>query len=626
MLDGARNALLGYLYQLLGTAAISIQEVSPGADAFAQLIASVGQGELISEEFGQDAVVHPAAKLNQGMTAIQFKHSATSERPIRSGELIDILSAFDQSRRETKLRGDTISHYVLVTNRRLDSTAQSIFDCGTSAKAHQSLTLRPKRGKYSAANLKLLKPYEGDPGLAAAAWHRIIQSLGVYTGMTFEASVTRLRSFAAKYGVLDHEWELRLNSIVGAFIQETSDGQHIAVTCEWLKKHMIGDSNAANLRFACPFQPHISIICRDLLDSRIKDQHRVPPEFYLDREVQQEIRLQLEQYPVVFVAGGGGRGKSLTVANYLRSVADRQLVWSEGAATASESELVTALTLARLPGGLGSVDRFLRDIRVRLNVANKPQRPLWTIDLDGVDEAPDRVSQLRNLIRVCWAQGRRDASPASVLVSCRSETGSRAKENLISKWLDTPDPRLVDGVGFVELDNFVGDELVHAASLLNGAPEQRIILAASLEAAPQRPPTVSTEILQSLRHPVVWGEYASLDPARRNGILDHEQVQLDHLAEQLHERFLRRCRDRKFWRDGLMLECTLPEVARVVTGAPPYSSESWDQACQLCLDRTEARYLYDESLSYGIIERDSGPTWRWRHQFLLEYLRRRHAR
>src|SRR5438874_1298541 len=35
MVDGARNALLGYLYQLLGTAAVSIREVASAADAWA---------------------------------------------------------------------------------------------------------------------------------------------------------------------------------------------------------------------------------------------------------------------------------------------------------------------------------------------------------------------------------------------------------------------------------------------------------------------------------------------------------------------------------------------------------------------------------------------------------------
>ena len=69
-----------------------------------------------------------------------------------------------------------------------------------------------------------------------------------------------------------------------------------------------------------------------------------------------------------------------------------------------------------------------------------------------------------------------------------------------------------------------------------------------------------------------------------------------------------------------MLELALPAVARALTGTPPYRLESWDQACELHLDRTEARELYSEGLSYGIIERDAGRAWRWGHPFLADYL------
>jgi hypothetical protein len=69
-----------------------------------------------------------------------------------------------------------------------------------------------------------------------------------------------------------------------------------------------------------------------------------------------------------------------------------------------------------------------------------------------------------------------------------------------------------------------------------------------------------------------------------------------------------------------MLERALPEVARATAGPPPYPPADWDQACDSCLDRAEARDLYSESLSYGIIERDAGPAWRWGHLFLLDYL------
>ena len=159
MVDGARNALLGYLYQLLGTAAVSVREVDHGSDAWAQLIARVGQGDLVSEEFGQDAIIHPAASPNRGVTAIQFKHSATVGSMIERDELIDILVAFDRSRREAESGGVVIEHYALVTNRQLDPKAQEIVDHSANPSPHLSLTLvKAKKGKPVATNMRRLEP------------------------------------------------------------------------------------------------------------------------------------------------------------------------------------------------------------------------------------------------------------------------------------------------------------------------------------------------------------------------------------------------------------------------------------------------------------------------------------
>jgi hypothetical protein len=624
MVDGARNALLGYLYQLLGTASVRVREVTSAADAWALVIARFGQGSPVSEEFGQDATVHPPATPNHGVTAIQFKYSATPGSLIDRDELIDILVALDRSREEAASAGVTIEHYALVTNRQLDPRAQEIVDHAASPTPHRSLVVTMTRnGAPVAANVKRVEPHQGDPDRAAAAWHAIVRALTVFPCETFEADLHRLRQFAARYGVLDREWEACLNSLVGALVRETAQGHTVEVTREWLKEHLVGDRNAATLQFGCSFEPHISTSCCNQLDQRIKQQHRIHPDHYLERDIQQVLRSQLEQCPVVFVAGGGGRGKSLAVVNYLRSVADRQLVWSEGATTASEGGLVDVITAIRLPSHQrGGVDRSLGDICARLATANGSRRPLWTIDLDGVDEAPEQFSQIRKVINLCWARGSTAASPASVVVTCRLDTGSRTREGLISQWLDTPEPDLAPGVGYIELNDFVGDELVDAARLLNGEPEQRIIQTASLggPGSHQHPPPVAEDILKSLRHPVVWGGYASLTEAERSGVLNRERPQLHRLAEQLHARFLRRCKTRKRWRDYRMLERALPHVARATDGHPPYTHDTWDRGCAPCLDWPEARDLYNESLSYGIIERDAARSWRWGHPFLVDYL------
>jgi hypothetical protein len=69
-----------------------------------------------------------------------------------------------------------------------------------------------------------------------------------------------------------------------------------------------------------------------------------------------------------------------------------------------------------------------------------------------------------------------------------------------------------------------------------------------------------------------------------------------------------------------MLERALPAIAQASSDRRAYVPEAWDGACEMYLDRTEARNLYTESLSYGIVERDAGRSWRWGHPFLVAYL------
>jgi hypothetical protein len=211
------------------------------------------------------------------------------------------------------------------------------------------------------------------------------------------------------------------------------------------------------------------------------------------------------------------------------------------------------------------------------------------------------------------------------VVTCRASTGTRTRENLIADWLGVADTDLAQNVGFVSLGPFLDHELLDAARLINGRPERRIARtltpphsgAASGQVAHTTP--VPNDILRTLRHPVVWGSYASLQEPERDGVLDQDPVHLGSLARRLLTRFLGRCYLRKGWSDDLMVQRALPQLARAVTG-PPLSFDSWTRGCAPCLGRSEAQNLYHECLSYGIIERDAGSGWRWCHQFLVAHL------
>lgn len=631
MLDGARYALLGYLFQLLGTAAVRVREVVTRNDAWADLVARVGDGEVRCEEFGQDAVVRPLGLPASGATAIQFKYSATAGNLISTRELIEILSTFDRSRREGAACGVTISHYALISNRTLEADAQKLVDdARSSADPPRGLRLQTTRkGRPIVKNVSLLAAYSGNVDEAAKAWQAVIRALEIPPGATFAGDLARLRHFAARYGVLEREWDARLNALVGALVTETASGNHVEVTHEWLKGQLAGDRKAANLQFGSKYLPHISVLCHARLNEQAPVRHRISLEFFVPRDALQVIRDQIRLNPVVFVYGDGGCGKSLAVEEYLRSICDRQLVWSELALNATETGIVDAINRVRSPSSsTGLRDRLFLDVRGRLAIANPTMHPLMTIDLDGIDEAPDRRAEIHHLINLCWAGGRYEESPASLIVTCRSPAaGAFAREQLVSDWIGTPEPDLVLGVGFVHIEEFVDQELRQAAELLNGRPERRIFDALDAHQTGGRPSRfpdskpIPADILNALKHPVVWGGYASLSEENaRDGVLDGTFSNLAVLAQQLLRRFFIRCCSRKRWSDSDKLDKALCAAARIFNGPPPYAFEKWERGCAEFLSPTEARMLYSESLSYGLVRREAGTAWRWGHRFVVDYL------
>jgi hypothetical protein len=634
MVEGARNALLGYLYQLLCTASVRVRNVEDGDSAWALLLARLGEGVIRSEEFGQDVTIRSLELPTEGIVAIQLKHSAETGKVINQSELIDILFTLDRSKKEAEGKGETINEFVLISNCHLHSDAERLItDAQSSVKPPKALLLRvnTNAGRPIAGNVNKLRLYDGNPKRAAQSIHTLLKAFK-YRRSTIEDHVHRLRAFAAQYGVLEREWQTRLDTLIGAFVRETANEKTISVTQEWLKTQLVGDPNACSLQFGSQFRPspHISEACIKRLKESLSQKHWPYEAYYLVRDAQRAIRDELASNPIVFVYGDGGCGKSLAVAEYLLSVSDRQFVWSESASTASEAEIAAGINGIRLPGNpVTGLDYSLSEIRARLNVANPGARPIWTIDLDGIDEAPDRLNDLYHLIRKCWANGNREHSPASLVITCRSPAigGSQDRTDLVNKWLNIIDPALVCGVGFVSLGFFLPDELVRAARLVGGHPETRIVRTLTsrftdgqVERFTDIEP-ISPEMIQSLQHPVVWGTYASFsDVDVRNRILDQEPEYIADFCNRILRRFFTRCRRRRAWSDNLMIENALASVAKSLIGPPPYTKKDWELGCGGYLGDAERSFLYHECLTYGLIQREAGAGWRWRHQFIVHHM------
>lgn len=632
MTDGARNALLGFVYQWVKTAELEVRRSSTALeddDDFTFL----ARGRIESERFGQDAVNLLDSGSSRLATLIQYKHSSTG-REVSLDDFIEMLEAFDRSKGAAKEESYDVDLYFLVTNRELTLKVQEVMSSKGTEEPHPHLVLRSgKRCQVPKGKKKWIERH-GDAKAAASAWHRVVQRLIVKPNDGIEEGMSLLKSFGARHGVLQSEWEASLNRLYGAFVKETTSGVGVRVDDAWLRLHLVGDSDAAALDFNKIVEPHIATRCKVELQDRIQSQHSTPAEAYIERDVHREISEKLDRHPVVFVLGRGGRGKSLAVARYLESVSNERLVVSVAAQDINEAALVESITQLRLPKEWSnSPDRDLKHVFARLNEANGERRPLLLIDLDGLDEAGRHTRELKRLINRCWANDRIKDSPASIVATCRSETGEDPCEDLV-KWLDMgPEPwRIMNRIGCVILDDFSERELSVAARQLNDEPEQRLLDALT----PSRmvvlemdvlagPKDVEDHIIRSLLSPVVWGGYASLEKGMRDRVLDGDVEALNVLAKRLLRRFWQRCglRDESLAKDIALGQQALRGVAVRHDGESSYANEDFTGACQEeGLGMCESQVLLKECLSYGVVERESKGSWRWTHPFVTSYLAR----
>src|SRR5438309_7436016 len=101
MRDGARDSLLGYLYQFVGIASLRALSTEITGDGISTVVrAKVASGRLIHECVGQDAKVQPAPGVAGGSMLIQFKHSGDEGNELDEAELVEILCKLERSRQE----------------------------------------------------------------------------------------------------------------------------------------------------------------------------------------------------------------------------------------------------------------------------------------------------------------------------------------------------------------------------------------------------------------------------------------------------------------------------------------------------------------------------------------------
>jgi hypothetical protein len=190
-------------------------------------------------------------------------------------------------------------------------------------------------------------------------------------------------------------------------------------------------------------------------------------------------------------------------------------------------------------------------------------------------------------------------------------------------------------IGLVQVDDFSTDELRDAASRLSGEVGGRLQRARALlgrddlstiaigevPAVDVSEGVASPATLASLRHPVLWGEFAALGGLAQMQVLDDNLAGSNALAERFVERFCRKSHRR---RDSLRVDRLLRTLFRIGRAFPPrhvlaQRSAHWIVPARGLITDDEAAYLFDEAVSYGVIREEEPGRWTWRHGEAVSY-------
>ena len=251
--------------------------------------------------------------------------------------------------------------------------------------------------------------------------------------------------------------------------------------------------------------------------------------------------------------------------------------------------------------------------RVRVANAGVPP-PLILVDVDGLDEVPESERHgLRQLIHLFLSRGQAAVVDAVLVLTCRSPERDRARavEGLVSSWFDTELPDVIAGqVGAVHVGDFDDDELRDAArgiaddvqrtidEMLPGGPPTGPVSTGADPSGPGGATPIERGIIESLRHPVMWGVFSSLPASDRPLALSGNGAALATMADRFLDRFCRKAWTR---RTTLRHDQGRAGLAAIGRASPRTGSSGTDRRIRVWpamgpLNQDEAAYLYGEAL------------------------------
>jgi hypothetical protein len=638
MSDGARNALGGYLYQIVGGAGLAARAVEvsgeEGGELLYALIIEARNARVLHEVHGEDVVLRREDAAGNTGIAVQFKFSRHgAAEPITPSELRDILRAFHRCAAAASAEFP-VTEYALVTNRDLTDRAREHHDRRTTPfddlkRADRDWLNVPERQKEE------IEREFGSVEAAARGWYAVFQKLSVYPRVGADHGLRALREYATARGLYDDDFDAALSRLVGDAIRATQQG-HAEFSRDWLNRCLIGFPAARSLRLSAPHDDSARHAGAEAVRRWMAGSLGVTEQTLVRRDYLNVLGDALAQHPIVLVLGAGGCGKSTLAAHFLLESAPSRFV-----AVVSARDLRPHWLGQEFNAWCDPTSGRLRpphpadDVPMRLRHANpRDPRPILVIDIDGLDEQGDRPrDDVRALVALCRALYDGGVSDVALILTSRATApaADRARRNLIADLLSADFPDDLEGLfGVVLVDDFTESEFAGVLRHVDAGVRGRLQIAAGLMSGAPRDPTVPEaavpsgaapvppDIVASLRHPVLWGVFSRMLVEDQHRVLDGATAGFDRLAERFVERFCLKANRRRPTLQGERVRRALVRIARSFPAdqALALRQPNWVTHAADLVTQDEAAFLFDEAVSYGMIREEEPGRWAWRHRFL----------
>jgi len=136
-------------------------------------------------------------------------------------------------------------------------------------------------------------------------------------------------------------------------------------------------------------------------------------------------------------------------------------------------------------------------------------------------------------------------------------------------------------------------------------------------------PAAVPAMVNSLRHPAMWGSFVSLDHEWRLLVLEEHSAALSELAKRFLVRFCDKVNRRHVSLSDRRVLNALRSICTAIPGGSVELSrhDHWILPARGPVTNDEAACLFDEAISYGLIVEDARGQWLWRHGFVPDHLK-----